>query len=58
MNSNPPYHIVNVGTGKHVGPFSTRLDASLALSINTDGDWCHGRILDRDEFDAHLSEGK
>jgi hypothetical protein len=56
-DNNPPYHIVNVGTGQHCGPFSSYLDAALALSINSDGGWCHGRILNRDEFDAHLGAG-
>lgn len=54
-DNNPPYHIVNMGTGMHCGPFSSYLDCALALSINTDGGWCHGAILNKDEFDAHLA---
>lgn len=54
-DNNPPYHIVNVSSGQHCGPFSSYPDAALALSINTDGGWCHGEILNKDELNEHLA---
>ncbi len=42
-------------TGKHVGPFSTELDASMARAIAT-SDWSTGVAMDREGFDAHLAD--
>lgn len=51
----PPFHIINRHSGKHLGPFSTEIDAALARSIDTMGlGWSNGDVLDRREFDNHL----
>lgn len=50
----PPFHLVNRRTGKHLGPFSTRIDALLATQLASWGDsWT---AMDKTEFDAHLEE--
>ena len=50
----PPYHLVNLSTGKDVGPFSTYIDALLASKIAAYGDrW---QAMDNDEYRSHLEE--
>lgn len=53
-DKNPPYHIVNDHSGQHLGPFSSHLDAALARHIADDIGWQRGRILNKNEFRAHL----
>lgn len=52
-----PWHIVSRVSGKHIGPFSTELDCSLARAIATP-DWATGIDMDRDAFDRHLAAGR
>lgn len=48
----PPYHLINQATGKHLGPFSTYVDALLASQIAAPGSrWL---AMDKDEFEAHM----
>jgi hypothetical protein len=53
----PPYHLVQDPRfgGKHIGPFTTHLDAALALRV-ADYYWnLHATIMDKKQFDAHLN---
>ena len=52
--SNSPYHIVNALNGKHIGPFSTELDAMLAKQMTCNSGWSDGKILGRREFEINL----
>ncbi|WP_327139275.1 hypothetical protein [Nocardia sp. NBC_01327] len=45
--------LVNRQIGRHTGPFTTRLDALLALSIVERSGWTP---MDSSEFDAYLEE--
>lgn len=52
---NPPYHIVNALSHKHLGPFSSELDCVLARTIDVFGlGWLTAEVMDKDQFDAHL----
>lgn len=57
MKHNPPYHIVN-DLDKYWGPFSTYLDAQMALAISAayaaPDKWIRCRIVDKKEFKKHL----
>lgn len=48
-----PYHIINSVTGRHIGPFTTDIDAALARSIGTEG-WPNAKTLNKKEFDEYL----
>lgn len=52
MTNDDTTWLVNEMTGKHIGPFTTRIDALLALNIAA------GRLnwvaMSRTDFDAHL----
>lgn len=49
-----PYHLVNAVSGKHVGPFTTGLDAVMASQIAPWGErW---EAMNKAEFDRHLEE--
>jgi hypothetical protein len=52
----PPYHLVNHTSGRHIGPFSTYLDAAMARQIGYAG-WERGEIMNRQEFETHLAQG-
>lgn len=46
------HYLVNRRIGKHIGPFTTRVDALLALAIAEDrANWV---AMNRNEFDAYL----
>lgn len=50
-----PYHVVNELTGKHLGPFTTKVDASLARAMSSSDSWARGRDYNKREFDEYLS---
>jgi hypothetical protein len=52
-DKDPPYELVNEETGKHLGPFSTYLDAALARTIGVGG-WARSPILNKKEFKAWI----
>ena len=49
-----PFHLVNTTVGKHCGPFTTEMDARMALSINTEGSWLHAKLLNNHDFKQWL----
>jgi hypothetical protein len=53
-DSNPPYHLINSQTGKHLGPFSTYMDALLARTIGEGGWGGIAPILNKTEFTGWL----
>lgn len=50
-----PFHIVNSRTGKHLGPFTTELDAAMAKTLDViDSGWFDGKTMDREQFKQHM----
>jgi hypothetical protein len=50
-----PYHVVNSGTHKHLGPFTTEVDAALARSMSSENGWQTGRTYNKREFNEYLA---
>jgi hypothetical protein len=53
-DKNPPFHLINTATGKHLGPFSTFLDAALARTVGEGGWGGIAPILNKTEFEDWL----
>ena len=53
----PPYYLINSVTGKHLGPFSTVLDAVFARTVDTyDTGWLCAEVMNKAMFHEHLKE--